>query len=65
MSDWEPNRTNYERRSNIKVYRERKIRILTDEFLLKLTPTEIYHFHELNTHADIDAYAHSLLVDKL
>lgn len=65
MTHGEPNRTKYERRVNIRTYRNKKIRMLTDEFCLKLTDLELNHFYALNTHTDIDAYAHYLLANKL
>jgi hypothetical protein len=65
MTEWEPNRAHYEKRVNIKTYRNRKLRMLLDEFYLKLTDLEIDHFYALNTHEEIDAYSHQLIIDKL
>lgn len=56
---------NGEREFKLPVYIKRKIRMLKDEFCLKLTDREIEHFRALKTHADVDAYAHQLLEEKL
>lgn len=46
-------------------YIRNKIWMLENEFYLKLTNMEKYHFHELETEDAVDRYAHRLLVDKL
>lgn len=46
-------------------YREEKLKMLTDEFCLKLTDEEIYHMRSLKTEAEVDRYAHQLLKEKL
>jgi hypothetical protein len=54
-----------ERKAPLHIHRNRKIRMLKDEFYLKLTPAEIDRFYTLDTHTEIDAYAHDLIKKKL
>lgn len=46
-------------------YCAEKIRMLEDDFCIDLTYEEIEHFESLQTEADIDAYAHDILVERL
>ena len=49
----------------IKKYIRDKLKMLRDEFCLKLTDAEIAHLYALKTENDVDNYAHQLLRDKL
>ena len=46
-------------------YITQKISMLEDEFYIRLDYTDIAHMHNLKTEADIDRFAHQILVDRL
>lgn len=45
----------------MKRYKKMKIRMLTEDFRLKLTEEEINHFNELTSEISIDRYAKELM----
>lgn len=50
---------------SLRVYIIDKINMLEDEFLIRLTDSEIKHFKGLRTEEDVDRYAHQIIVDRL
>ena len=46
-------------------YITQKISMLEDEFYLRLDSTDITHIRSLKTEADVDRFAHQILVDRL
>ena len=56
---------NYVKQVPLPVYIRRKIDMLRSDFLIHLTYEEKSRFYELKTEADVDNYAHSLIMKKL
>ena len=54
-----------ERRKTLIEYITQKISMLEDEFYLKLNYEDIAHMRSLKTEADVDRFAHQILVDRL
>ena len=55
----------FERKKTLPEYIIQKISILEDEFYLKLDYEDIAHMRSLKTEADVDRFAHQILVDRL
>ena len=53
--------TYVERKVSLKTYKKTKIKMLTRDFLLKLSEGEIDHLNALENENDVDRYARSLL----
>ena len=51
--------------NDLDMYIQAKIRLLEDEFCIRLTENDISHFRELKTERDVDAYAHQLFMERL
>ena len=54
-----------ERKKTLPEYITQKISMLEDEFHLKLNYEDIAHMRSLKTEADVDRFAHQILVDRL
>ena len=54
-----------ERKKTLPEYIAQKISMLEDEFYIKLDYADITHMYNLNTEADVDQFAHKILVDRL
>ena len=54
-----------ERKKTLPEYIAQKISMLEDEFHLKLNYEDIAHMRSLKTEADVDRFAHQILVDRL
>ena len=54
-----------ERRKTLIEYITQKISMLEDEFYLKLDCEDIVHMRSLKTEAEVDRFAHQILVDRL
>ena len=61
----EPIGYHLERRKTLIEYITQKISMLEDEFYLRLNYEDIAHMRSLKTEADVDRFAHQILVDKL
>ena len=61
----EPIGYHLERRKTLIEYITQKISMLEDEFYLKLNYEDIAHMRSLKTEADVDRFAHQILVDRL
>ena len=48
----------------VEVYRERKIEMMKNDFLIDLTPEEIRHIKTLKTEYTIDHYCREILHDR-
>ena len=55
----------FERKKTLPEYITQKISMLEDEFYLKLNYEDIAHMRSLKTEADVDRFAHQILVDRL
>ena len=55
----------FERKKTLPEYIAQKISMLEDEFYIKLDYADITHMHNLKTEADVDQFAHKILVDRL
>ena len=55
----------FERKKTLPEYIIQKISMLEDEFYLKLDYEDIAHMCSLKTEADVDRFAHQILVDRL
>ena len=55
----------YEREVKLDDYITQKISMLEDEFYLRLDYADIARMRSLKTEADIDRFAHQILVDRL
>ena len=55
----------FERKKTLPEYITQKISMLEDEFYIRLDYTDIAHMHNLKTEADVDRFAHQILVDRL
>lgn len=55
----------FERKKTLQEYITQKISMLEDEFYLKLDYTDIAHMRSLKTEADVDRFAHKILMDRL
>ena len=55
----------FERKKTLPEYVAQKISMLEDEFYLRLDYADIAHMHSLKTEADVDRFAHQILVDRL
>lgn len=55
----------FERKKTLPEYITQKISILEDEFYLKLDYEDIAHMYNLKTEAEVDRFAHQILVDRL
>lgn len=51
--------------TSLKTYRRIKIRMLEEEFYIRLTDSEIDHMNSLTSELEIDAFAHKLILEKL
>ena len=54
-----------ERKKTLQEYITQKISMLEDEFYLRLDYADIAHMYNLNTEAEVDQFAHQILVDRL
>ena len=54
-----------ERNKTLIEYITQKISMLEDEFYLRLNYEDIAHMRSLKTEADVDRFAHQILVDRL
>ena len=61
----EPIGYHLEQRKTLIEYITQKISMLEDEFYLKLNYEDISHMRSLKTEADVDRFAHQILVDRL
>ena len=61
----EPIGYHLERRKTLIEYITQKISMLEDEFYLRLNYEDIAHMYNLNTEAEVDQFAHQILVDRL
>ena len=61
----EPIGYHLERRKTLIEYITQKISMLEDEFYLRLNYEDITHMRSLKTEADVDRFAHQILVDRL
>ena len=52
-------------RGGLKEYALAKIRMLKEDFRIKMSYEEETHMLSLTTEADMDRYAHQLIVDRL
>ena len=55
----------FERKKTLPGYVIEKISMLEDEFYLKLDCEDIVHMRSLKTEAEVDRFAHQILVDRL
>ena len=55
----------FERKKTLPEHIIQKISILEDEFYLKLDYEDIAHIRSLKTEAEVDRFAHQILVDRL
>ena len=55
----------YEREVKLDDYITQKISMLEDEFYIKLDYADITHMYNLKTEAEVDRFAHQILVDRL
>ena len=55
----------YEREVKLDDYITQKISMLEDEFYIKLDYADITHMYNLKTEADVNQFAHQILVDRL
>ena len=55
----------FERKKTLPEYITQKISMLEDEFYLKLDYEDITHMRSLKTEAEVDRFAHQILVDRL
>ena len=55
----------FERKKTLPEYVAQKISMLEDEFYLKLDCEDIVHMRSLKTEAEVDRFAHQILVDRL
>ncbi len=55
----------FERKKTLPEYITQKISMLEDEFYLRLNYEDIAHMRSLKTEADVDRFAHQILVDRL
>ena len=55
----------YEREVKLDDYIAQKISMLKDEFYICLSFADIAHMCSLKTEADVDRFAHQILVDRL
>ena len=61
----EPIGYHLERNKTLIEYITQKISMLEDEFYLRLDYEDIAHMRSLKTEADVDRFAHQILVDRL
>ena len=61
----EPIGYHLERRKTLIEYITQKISMLEDEFYLRLNYEDIAHMRSLKTEAEVDRFAHQILVDRL
>ena len=61
----EPIGYHLERRKTLIEYITQKISMLEDEFYLRLNYEDIAHMRSLKTEADVDRFAHQILIDRL
>ena len=55
----------FERKKTLPEYVIEKISMLEDEFYLKLDCEDIVHMRSLKSEAEVDRFAHQILVDRL
>lgn len=55
----------FERKKTLPEYITQKISMLEDEFYLRLDHADIVHIRSLKTEAEVDRFAHQILVDRL
>ena len=55
----------FERKKTLPEYITQKISMLEHEFYIRLSFAEISHMRSLKTEADVDRFAHQILVDRL
>lgn len=55
----------YKLSNTLENYIEEKICMLEEEFYLKLTDDEKYHFYRIKTEEAVDTYAQKLIMEKL
>lgn len=55
----------FERKKTLPEYVAQKISMLEDEFYIKLDYSDITHMYNLKTEADVNQFAHQILVDRL
>lgn len=55
----------FERKKTLPEYITQKISMLEDEFYLRLDYEDIAHIRSLKTEAEVDRFAHQILVDRL
>ena len=55
----------FERKKTLPEYVAQKISMLEDEFYLRLSFADIAHMRRLKTEAEVDRFAHQILVDRL
>ena len=55
----------FERKKTLPEYITQKISMLEDELIMNLSFGDITHMRSLKTEADVDRFAHQILVDRL
>ena len=55
----------FERKKTLPEYIAQKISMLEDEFYIKLDYADITRMYNLKTEADVNQFAHQILVDRL
>ena len=55
----------FERKKTLPEYVAQKISMLEDEFHLRLEYADVAHMYNLKTEAEVDQFAHQILVDRL
>ena len=55
----------FERKKTLPEYITQKISMLEDEFYIRLSFADITHMRSLKTEAEVDRFAHQILVDRL
>ena len=55
----------YTKNVSLDTYKGNKLKMITDEFMIHLNPSEITKLYSLENETQVDQYAHSILVNKL
>lgn len=63
-NDWRHSKS-FERKMSIKMYINLKLKMLEEDFYLRLTDIERDHMCSLTSEQEVDAYAHKLILEKL
>ena len=63
-NDWRQSRS-FERAMSLKMYINLKLKMLEEDFYLRLTDSERQHMLNLTSQPEVDAFAHRLILEKL